>query len=387
MSLITQITDAIRANYILVDRIDAVIEAFEAQTTDIDLSQNPTTLANKLTGILREVTNDKHFALIYRQPDDTPQEEQPRRRTPNFARQNHYFYTAKRLYGNIGYLDFRLFLDSREAMEIAIGAMAMLAHTDALIYDIRLNRGGSPATIQLLLSYLFAEPKHLITFETRTEGENWQTWTLPYVPGRLYTDKPVYVLVSGLTGSGAEEFAYDIQQLERGTLVGQTTMGAGHLVEGIELGDGFSVYISNGRPVNAVSKTGWEDVGVVPDIETAIGDELQTAHLHALQTLQQSADTDEYKRFLDWEHQMATVSYNPYIPDTLSQHVGDYDTAKVVGTGDGLSYLSNGMTLTMTPLADNVFSIRDGDMHLTFEDTQMITEWRDHPDKLVRARQ
>ncbi len=385
MSLLTEIKDAIREYYILVDRIDATIDAFDQRTKDMDVAGDPQRLAHDITTILRDITHDKHFALSYKSPDEKT-EDAPRRFAPNFSRQNNFFYTAKRLYGNVGYLEFCLFPDHQEAMETAIGAMAMLAHTDALIFDIRHNRGGSPAMIQLLLSYLFADPTHLITFESRDESENWQTWTLPYVPGRRYLNKPVYVLTSSFTGSAAEEFAYDLQQLERATLVGQTTIGAGHIVRDVELSDGFMVYISSARPVNAVSKAGWEGVGVVPHIETALGDELSTAHLHALNALYETTNSDEYKRFLKWETDITTTQYTPYIPEDVSDYIGWYENAEIVQDGNRLNYLSNGATLPMTPIDKDVFIIRDGDMRLTFSEETLLTEWRDNPNQLVRRK-
>lgn len=40
-----------------------------------------------------------------------------------------------------------------------------------------------------------------------------QYWTLPYVPGGRFLNKPVYILTSRYTFSGAEEFAYNLKAL------------------------------------------------------------------------------------------------------------------------------------------------------------------------------
>ena len=43
------------------------------------------------------------------------------------------------------------------------------------------------------------------------------------MPGTRYLDRPVYVLTSGHTFSGGEDFAYTLQALDRATVVGETT--------------------------------------------------------------------------------------------------------------------------------------------------------------------
>lgn len=382
MTLLEQIKDAIRDHYILVERVDTVITKFEAQSAHLDMTKDPHRLAHDLTFLLQDITNDKHFAVSYRPAINEETTDRPVAFAPNFARNNNFFYEAKRLAGNIGYLDFRLFPDHQEAMETAIGAMALLANTDALIYDVRLNRGGSPAMIQLLLSYLFAEPTHLITFENRTENTTWQTWTLPYVPGKKYLDKPVYVLVSQMTGSAAEEFSYDLQQLERGVLVGQTTAGAGHIVTAVRLSEGFTLNVSNGRPISPISKKGWEAEGVHPHIETAIGDELCTAHRHAIDALLDQAKTDDVRKFLEWEKLVANAGYTPYIPQNPAQYTGKYENIVIASEGDKLLYQSSRYTLPLTPLDEHLFEVMDG-MRVSFGEDGMLTEWRDMDRKVL----
>jgi hypothetical protein len=54
------------------------------------------------------------------------------------------------------------------------------------------------------------------------------SWTRSPVPGNRLADKPVYVLTSASTWSGAEQFSYDLKMLRRATLVGETTGGGAH---------------------------------------------------------------------------------------------------------------------------------------------------------------
>jgi len=103
--------------------------------------------------------------------------------------------------------------------------MNFLANTDALIIDLRRNGGGEPAMVALISSYLFGpEPVHLNDLYFRPDDSTHQWWTLPYVPGKRYGDKKeVYVLTSKRTFSAAEEFTYNLKNLKRATIIGETT--------------------------------------------------------------------------------------------------------------------------------------------------------------------
>ena len=100
--------------------------------------------------------------------------------------------------------------------------MNFIANTNALIIDIRKCGGGNPGMVALVSSYLFdGEPIHLNNLYWRDEDFTQQYWTLPYVPGNRFVDKPVYVLISSFTFSAGEEFSYNLKHLERATLIGE----------------------------------------------------------------------------------------------------------------------------------------------------------------------
>ncbi len=48
------------------------------------------------------------------------------------------------------------------------------------------------------------------------------------------------------------------------------------------LGLGFDAFIPTGRPVNPITKTNWEGIGVQPDVETKFPDALLEAYKRAL---------------------------------------------------------------------------------------------------------
>jgi C-terminal processing protease CtpA/Prc len=55
---------------------------------------------------------------------------------------------------NIGYLKLNSFPDSSICRARVAAAMASLNHADAIIFDLRDNRGGQPTMVLLVASYL-----------------------------------------------------------------------------------------------------------------------------------------------------------------------------------------------------------------------------------------
>jgi C-terminal processing protease CtpA/Prc len=106
------------------------------------------------------------------------------------------------------------------------------------------------------------------------------------VSGRHYgTTRPVYVLTSDGTFSGAEEFAYDVQTQRRGEVVGDTTGGGAHPGGFRKVTEHFGVWVPAGRAVNPVTGKNWEGTGVIPDLPTSSVEALGTAHLRALRRI------------------------------------------------------------------------------------------------------
>ena len=109
-------------------------------------------------------------------------------------------------------------------------------------------------------------------------NETTRSLTLAEVPGSRLTHTPVYVLTSARTFSGGEEFAYNLKHLQRATLVGETTAGAAHLIDKRRLDELFVIRVPTGRPINPITGTSWEVVGVEPDVRTHANDALRVAH-------------------------------------------------------------------------------------------------------------
>ena len=249
--------------------------------------------ADSLTADLRAVSHDRHLEVSYQRaavrdevPDAEPSAEEQRERYAFGHRVNFGFERAERLSGNIGYLEIRSFnFDAAMVDSSLTSAMNFLAHTDALIIDVRRNGGGEPSMVAAVCSYLLPPNRLINKFYWRPQNR-WDEFRSSAVRGRHYgTSRPVYVLTSDQTFSGAEEFAYDIQTQKRGEVVGDTTGGGAHPGGLRRVTEHFGVWVPSGRAVNPVTHTNWEGTGVRPDVPAAAGEALQVAHLRALERL------------------------------------------------------------------------------------------------------
>jgi C-terminal processing protease CtpA/Prc len=159
----------------------------------------------------------------------------------------------------------------------AIAAMNFLADSDALIIDLRDNHGGAPRMAALLSSYLFDEPTHLDDIYDRTNNTTEQSWTFPYLPGKKLSGKPVYVLTASRTYSVGEEFCFDLKNLQRATLVGETTGGGAHPMSPHRIDNHFFIRVPFGRIMNPMTQLDWEGAGVEPNVKVPAADALDEA--------------------------------------------------------------------------------------------------------------
>jgi len=97
------------------------------------------------------------------------------------------------------------------------------------------------------------------------------------VSGKRLGGKPVFVLTSKRTFSGAQEFTYNLKNLKRATIVGETTGGGAHPVSGHRIDDQFMIGVPFARAINPISKTNWEGTGVEPDVKVSAAEALEVA--------------------------------------------------------------------------------------------------------------
>ena len=239
--------------------------------------------AKKLTENFQEVSHDKHLRVNFsaakmpEMPDGPPPADAVAQYHKQMERMNCGFNKVEILSGNVGYLKFDFFADPDVCGPTAVAAMNFLANVDAIIFDLRQNGGGDPKMVALVSTYLFDKRTHLNDLWTRKGDSTDQYWTLPYVSGKRLDGKPAFVLTSKDTFSGAEEFTYNLKNLKRATIVGETTGGGAHPVAGHRIDDHFMIGVPFARAINPVSKTNWEGTGVEPDVKVPAAEALATA--------------------------------------------------------------------------------------------------------------
>ncbi len=179
--------------------------------------------------------------------------------------------------------------------------MTLLTHTDALVVDLRYNHGGDSDGVIILMSYLYAaeDTVHIFDIYWRPSNLTRQYWNMPDVAGRRYPKKPVWVLTSSRTFSGAESFAYDLQAQKRVTVVGEVTGGGAHPGDMVKVAPHFGIGVPMGRSINPVTKTDWEGTGVRPDVPTTAEKAFDTAYLAALRRQRARVDAKDAPRLSD----------------------------------------------------------------------------------------
>jgi len=260
------------------------------QKKEYDQITSAKQFATTLTNDLQAVSHDKHLRVRYsfeaipeRGPQREPTAEDREQRRRDLTWMNHGFTKVERFSGNIGYLEFLNFMDEELGADTVAAAMNFINGTDALIIDMRRNGGGNPAMVALVCSYLFgAEPVHLNDLYWREGNRTEEFWTRKDLAGKRYLNKDVYVLTSKRTFSGAEEFTYNLKNLKRAIIVGETTGGGAHPGGVSRINEHFGVFIPSGRAISPITKTNWEGTGVTPDVNVPADQALLVARLMAL---------------------------------------------------------------------------------------------------------
>lgn len=307
-------------------------------------------LAQQLTNDLQAVSHDRHLSVDYfaggvpveqlwnKNPSPAEVSAQKAAMRTGLLHENFGILGLSVLKGNLGYINFKYLAPPEFAGESYVAAMNYLAQTDALIIDLRQCAGAlSEHAIPLLCSYFFAEPTHLNDLYWRDGNRTIQSWTYAQVPGRRYIDKPIYILTSRQTFSGAEELAYDLKNLKRATIVGDTTGGGANGGGTLRINEHFAMFVPAGRAINPITHTNWEGVGVNPDTTVSANRALYAAQLMAFRQLKSNPALDP-----DWQSALAGIigelESNPprYVRHTFQlQGHADAKDVRVAGSFNG----------------------------------------------------
>lgn len=304
--------DRIREGYVFPEKAKDIAKVMRRHESahEYDRITSAKEYADSLTAHLQAVTHDKHLRVFYSEqpipeapPEDEGQGPDPARMAAMEAqmrRRNFGFEKMERLAGNVGYLELRQFAPAAMAGPLVESAMRFVANTDALIIDLRRNGGGDGTTVAMLCTY-FVQPhgrQLLNTVIIPREKLEMQSWTLPFVEGDRYVDKPVYILTGAGTFSAAEEFAYNMQSMKRAKTVGEPSGGGAHPVQPERLAEHFELSLPWARSENPETRTNWEGTGVQPDIAVPADEALAKAHHLAAETLLAAATDPEQRQAL-----------------------------------------------------------------------------------------
>lgn len=282
LKAVQRVSDIIKRVYAFKDKIPALLNHFAK--TDFYTVISEEDLAAKLNYELQSVFEDPRLNIKTLQGSyDNEQERDTTPRTPSSF--DNPLFELEILSGNIGYLRFDRFPTSAVLMEledrIKEKVWQPIKDTENLIIDLRYNTGGSTEALPILLSYMFdaSSNTHLFSIYDSIQNKTVDFHTLRNISGPSYgSRKGIYVLTSYYTAEAGEEFAYLMQSLNRGTVVGEITSGTllhskTFPVEETSLG--ITVPIINFIDIHGEC---WLGGGVVPDAIVLAEDAVERAH-------------------------------------------------------------------------------------------------------------
>jgi carboxyl-terminal processing protease len=165
--------------------------------------------------------------------------------------------------GNIGYIEFRRFQEKSD-IEIKEKINEFEQQTNALqglILDLRENAGGLLDQAVAVSNIFLDKGKLIVSTKTRNESQNIEYYAEK--PG-FFKEKPLIVLVNGLSASASEIVAGAIKDNNRGQIVGVKTFGKGSVQTVIGLTDGAALKLTTAEYVTP-SGEHIDGKGIVPD--------------------------------------------------------------------------------------------------------------------------
>jgi hypothetical protein len=371
-AIVDEIAALLNKNYIFAETAKKIEEVLRARLKagGFDQLNAAPAFAQAVSKDLLDVSQDKHIGFAYnpemaaniRRLQSRSEDEVAKARARGLRaaqRDNFGFRKVERLPGNIGYLDFRAFQSPDQAGATAVAAMNFLAYCDAIIVDLRQNGGGDPAQIQLISTYFFRDPAHLNDLYYRAADTTENYWTLPYVPGPKAVDADLYILTSAWTFSGAEEFTYNMKNLKRATVIGETTGGGAHPTDAMIVHEDYILRVPIARAINPVSKTNWEGTGVTPDVAVPAAQALDRAYALAVERL--AAKTTDQDRKAEFAWILAGEKAKQAPPrveaKTLKSYAGVYAERKVTFENGSLFYQRTGPKYRLIPMTATLFAL------------------------------
>ncbi|MDI1325830.1 MAG: S41 family peptidase [Brevundimonas sp.] len=275
---------------------------------------------------------------------------------PMEARGHYGFRKVEIQPGNIGYIDLRQFSNidfddpADPARRAADAALTFVADADAVIFDLRDNGGGAPSMVGYLTSAFTPANAPIYNIFHSREGAESEAPAVFHPSPRL--EVPVYVLISGRTGSAGEAFPYTLQGARRATIVGEASGGAANPGGMVPVDGGFAVFISQGSPKNPNTGGNWEGTGVIPDVAVPWDQALTRAQTLALDAI---VAADSSRTDAAWALQAMNSTTGS---GDLTPYAGAYGEQTVSVVGDRLHVVRGRRPpVVLAPLGENLFTV------------------------------
>ncbi len=221
-----------------------------------------------------------HPALTIKTAEGTEMDDQQKKMILQMI---NYGLPAQVIEGNIGYLGVLEFYSPEIApkvYQVIDKTMQSFQKCTAMILDLRqCSRGGDPEVMMYLASYFLGgeESQPLYVSSNRENQKIAEFRTRTDILGKRMPNIPIYILVSSETFSTGEMFAYGLQKIGRAKIVGETSAGAAHGTDTIDIGHGIIMVLPVNRLSHVKTQTNWQGTGVIPDVSVKADDALAKA--------------------------------------------------------------------------------------------------------------
>jgi hypothetical protein len=284
--------------------------------------------------------------------------------------ENFFLKKAERLDGNVGYFKFNKFEELQFAKESISAAMNFISHSSAIIIDLRENGGGSAETVHFLESYFLPDSTKLGQFRRRINNEVVELWTIKDPVIKKIPDSiPLFILVSKITSSAAESFAYGLQQFKRATVIGAQTHGEGNPGKRFVINESLYIMIPTATNINIITGTNWEGTGVTPNMLVAADLALPTAIMESYINLEKKSGSEELKQLYQWMIPIYESQINPIIPseEFMNRITGKYGEKNQIKIENGnLFFINSSGKYKMTYMKNNTFLVEGKQYRLRF---------------------
>lgn len=304
LEIITKLSEEIKTRYFDARIAEMIADSLADISTQLTQDIRVVEFCDRVNALLHAISNDNHLTiyqdkdmfLSYSTGEDAKKEyEYETQRKINFG-----FTKVEILDGNIGYINIMRcssFIGEVVAQKIA-SAMNLVENTNALIIDLRYNMGGDGRVAEILETYFYPE-ENLVIFDSTTQSHRFKV--LPFVIGKRYLNRPVYVLTGLSTFSAGEAIAGGLQSGKKAIVVGVKTKGGGNPGRSVPLVYDFLSFIPTSAGVTD------EKASVKPDILSSQDDALHYAKRHYFQGKLKQVTSDGEKEIIDWN--LKTIEY------------------------------------------------------------------------------